>query len=187
MLISNWIVGWVVLMPKSGYRNIWLGIGCESWLVENGWKRGPTSWLRSAELLGHRCLKVILHFCLFAPTWRYFSYTFIITTLSDGLWWRRVWQTFSKADQVGMRGKEEWVVQSDLSHLKDQEWSQPWWKEKPDLRWFRLRTCSTIGQNGCGPGVALPDPDTCLPGHHRSADHTEAQDRWVMWIDRNLR
>ena len=72
-------------MPKSGYWNIWLGIGCESWLVENGWKRGPTSWLRSAELLGHRCLKVILQFCLFAPTSRYFSYTFIVTTLSDGL------------------------------------------------------------------------------------------------------
>ena len=72
-------------MPKRGYWNIWLGIGCESWLVENGWKRGPTSWLRSAELLGHRCLKVILQFCLFAPTSRYFSYTFIVTTLSDGL------------------------------------------------------------------------------------------------------
>ena len=169
--------------------------GACSWAVAvavAGMVRGGCSWLRTAELLGHRCLKVILHFCLgiFASfykihwtckkpySWKKLNHQNKIVVKvwnsADTWCWRSVttglWSIWKKEDT-------EWYTV--ISYVND------WQRIMVTLAmaskdWNKVVKLSS-GYYGCwGVGASPPDGDLHLPRPHCSTNYTEAQIRWVM-------
>ena len=164
--------------------------GACSWAVAvavAGMVRGGCSWLRTAELLGHRCLKVILHFCLFLQNTFNMQETIFMKKVKPSkqdccksLEFCRYWMLEECDDWplVNMKEKDtEWYTV--ISYVND------WQRIMVTLAmaskdWNKVVKLSS-GYYGCwGVGASPPDGDLHLPRPHCSTNYTEAQIRWVM-------
>ena len=173
--------------------------GC-SWAVAvavAGMVRGGCSWLRTAELLGHRCLKVILHFCLEQHICLFYKIhstckkpysgkklnnqnkivvkvwisadTGCWRSVTTGLW--SIWKREDTEWYTVISYVNDWQRIMITLAMKSKDWNKV----------VKLSSGLTSGYYGIwGVGSSPPNGDLHLPRPHCSTNYTEAQIRWVM-------